>query len=259
MPRALNHMPRDALTQVCGVCGLTKPLSEMTGCDVVRNSVAAELDKSFPDWRETGWICRTDLQNYRRRSVEAMIRREHGELTDLDREVIESLAAHETVTENTEESYEETTTIGDRVADRTSAFAGSWTFILSFVAFMLFWMFANALPVLFSTFDPYPFILLNLFLSMVAALQAPLIMMSQRRQEEKDRLRSQNDYQINLKAELEIRHLHEKLDHILIGQWERLSKIQEAQLEMFEELQHVSRKWEPVPAHGHAKEQGPKA
>lgn len=236
MSKSRNHLHRETLTQVCGVCGLTKPITDMTECDIVRTSVAAELDKAIPDWRDTGWICRTDLQDYRRKSVEAMIRREHGELTELDREVIESLAAHETVTENTDESYEETTTIGDRVADRTSAFAGSWTFIVSFVAFMLFWMFINILPALFSIFDPYPFILLNLFLSMVAALQAPLIMMSQRRQEEKDRLRSQNDYQINLKAELEIRHLHEKLDHILIGQWERLSKIQEAQLDMFEEL-----------------------
>ncbi len=101
---------------------------------------------------------------------------------------------------------------------------------------MIVWMAVNALPILRQDFDPYPFILLNLLLSMIAAFQAPLIMMSQRRQEEKDRLRSQNDYQINLKAELEIRHLHEKLDRILIGQWERLSEIQEAQLELFDEF-----------------------
>jgi uncharacterized membrane protein len=223
---------------VCGVCGLQKPEHEMMSCDVVRSAVATELDNSLPQWRQTGWICRDDLQEYRRRSVEAMIIRERGELTDLDKEVIESLAAHETVTENTEESYEETETLGDRIADQMASFAGSWTFILSFLAILLLWVLLNLLPVLVSTFDPYPFILLNLFLSMIAAFQAPLIMMSQRRQEEKDRLRSQNDYQINLKAELEIRHLHEKMDNMLINQWERLSKIQESQLELLEEMTH---------------------
>lgn len=84
--------------------------------------------------------------------------------------------------------------------------------------------------------DPYPFILLNLILSCLAAVQAPIIMMSQNRQEAKDRLRSQNDYQVNLKAELEIRHLHEKLDHLLMHQWDRLAKIQEIQLDLLTEL-----------------------
>ncbi|WP_113338519.1 DUF1003 domain-containing protein [Rhizobium cremeum] len=231
-----HHPARQSPQETCGVCKRLKSRRDMTACDVVRPSLAEELDRITPDWRSTGWICRDDLQECRRRSVEDMIRRERGQLSELDREVIESIAAHETVTENTEESYEETVTLGDRIADRIASFAGSWTFILSFLFFLVAWMFVNAIPAIFTSFDPYPFILLNLFLSMIAAFQAPLIMMSQRRQEEKDRLRSQNDYQINLKAELEIRHLHEKLDHILVGQWERLSKIQAMQLELFEEL-----------------------
>lgn len=221
---------------VCGVCGLEKPRSAMLSCNIVRPSIAEELDRGAPDWRRTGWICRADLREYRRRAVETMIRRERGELSELDRSVIDSLSTHEPVAENTVEVFEGALSLGDRVADRVASFAGSWPFILSFLGFMLVWMLANLLPLLFSAFDPYPFILLNLFLSMVAALQAPLIMMSQQRQEAKDRMRAQNDYRINLKAELEIRHLHEKLDHILVSQWERLSKIQEAQLELFEEL-----------------------
>jgi uncharacterized membrane protein len=219
---------------VCGVCGLTKVANDLIVCDLVRPSVATLLDAALPNWRHTGWICRSDVQEFRRRAVEDMILRERGELSELDKEVIDSLADHETLTENTEESYEEAETFGDRVADRLAAFAGSWTFILSFLALLLIWVAINVIPLF--TYDPYPFILLNLFLSMIAAFQAPLIMMSQRRQEEKDRLRSQNDYQINLKAELEIRHLHEKMDHLVVGQWERLSKILDAQLEMFEEL-----------------------
>lgn len=233
MSSAVRHAPEKL---VCGVCKLEKPRSVMVTCNVVRPSIAEELDRDAPDWRATGWICRSDLQDYRRRAVETMILRERGELSALDREVINSLSTHETVTENTEEIFDEALTFGDRVADSFSAFAGSWTFILSFLGFMLLWVGLNAIPVLFSVFDPYPFILLNLLLSMIAAFQAPLIMMSQRRQEEKDRLRAQNDYQINLKAELEIRHLHEKIDHILVEQWERLSKIQEAQLELLEEF-----------------------
>lgn len=230
-----SHFHRNRF-ETCGICKQRKPISEMISCELVRDTIAGELDKEGGDWRQTGWICRDDVHEFRRRSVEEMIRRERGELTRLDREVIDSLSQHAMVTENTEETYREAVTLGDRIADRTATFAGSWTFILAFLGFMAIWIGLNMLPILRQDFDPYPFILLNLLLSMIAALQAPLIMMSQRRQEEKDRLRSQNDYQINLKAELEIRHLHEKLDRILIGQWERLSSIQEAQLELFEEF-----------------------
>ena len=222
--------------ETCGVCGLRKPVREMVSCELIRASVADELDRSSQTWRDTGWICRTDLQEFRRRSVEEMIRHERGELTRLEHEVIDSLSQDAVVSENVEETWRGAIGVGDRVADRMAAFAGSWFFILAFLGFMMIWMGVNVLPILRNDFDPYPFILLNLLLSMIAAFQAPLIMMSQRRQEEKDRLRSQNDYQINLKAELEIRHLHEKLDRILIGQWERLSRIQEAQLELFEEF-----------------------
>lgn len=222
-------------SHVCGVCKQSKRASMMIACDVVRPAIAEALDGAAPDWRQTGWICREDLREFRRRTVSAMIRRERGELSESDREVIDSIGTPEVLTENTEEKFDEALTLGDRVADRVASFAGSWTFILSFLALMLLWMVVNVLP-LIGGFDPYPFILLNLILSMIAAFQAPLIMMSQRRQEEKDRMRALNDYRINLKAELEIRHLHEKLDHILIDQWERLSKIQEAQLDLFEEL-----------------------
>lgn len=226
---------RPTQSHVCGVCKQSKRASMMIACDVVRPTIAEALDAAAPDWRQTGWICRDDLRDYRRRAVGAMIRRERGELSEIDREVIDSIGTPEVLTENTEEKFDEALTLGDRIADRVASFAGSWTFILSFLALMLMWMMVNVVPLL-GGFDPYPFILLNLILSMIAAFQAPLIMMSQRRQEEKDRIRALNDYRINLKAELEIRHLHEKLDHIVIDQWERLSKIQDAQLELFEEL-----------------------
>jgi uncharacterized membrane protein len=104
------------------------------------------------------------------------------------------------------------------------------------MVFIAIWMAMNVWIAAAGNFDPYPFILLNLVLSCVAALQAPVIMMSQKRQEAKDRLRSENDYKVNLKAELEIRHLHEKIDHILTRQWERLAEIQSIQIELMEDL-----------------------
>lgn len=221
---------------VCGICGKSFDRRRLVPVDLVRPRIAEGLDALHPRWRDTGYICADDLQAARRATVEEMIRHERGELTDLDRSVVDSLAGNAMLSENAEESYDEKAAFGDRLADRMAGFAGSWTFIIIFGAILFLWMAINAIPQDLRPFDPFPFILLNLILSCIAAVQAPLIMMSQRRVEAKDRMRSQNDYQVNLKAELEIRHLHEKIDHHLIKQWERLAEIQELQLEIMEEL-----------------------
>lgn len=122
------------------------------------------------------------------------------------------------------------------MADKIATFGGSWAFLICFGVFLLIWILINSVALLWRPLDPYPFIFLNLLLSCLAAVQAPIIMMSQNRQEAKDRIRSEHDYQVNLKAELEIRHLHEKVDHLLSHQWERLVKIQELQLELLADL-----------------------
>ncbi|RUT31391.1 DUF1003 domain-containing protein [Arsenicitalea aurantiaca] len=223
-------------TLQCGVCHRHLPRRQLVGVDWVRPSLARGLDEAHPGWRDTGHICVADLQAFRRETLEQMIRAERGALTALDRGVVETLARDGTVSSDTEEAYTDKITFGDRLADRMARFAGSWTFIVSFLVILAVWMAVNALPEAGAPFDPYPFILLNLILSCVAALQAPLIMMSQRRVEAKDRLRARNDYQVNLKAELEIRHLHEKIDHHLLKQWERLAEIQDIQLEIMETL-----------------------
>lgn len=132
--------------------------------------------------------------------------------------------------------FEQVWTFGERLADRIASFGGSWKFLIIFFVFLSAWIAVNTLAFLDKPADPYPFILLNLVLSCIAAIQAPIIMMSQNRQEAKDRIRSQHDYQVNLKAELEIRHLHEKIDHLLSHQWERLVQIQEIQLELLTEI-----------------------
>jgi len=144
-------------------------------------------------------------------------------------------ARQDTIAENTEEEFEEHRTLGERLSDGLASFGGSWSFLIAFAAVLLVWMGVNLVQGMERAFDPYPFILLNLVLSCLAAIQAPIIMMSQKRQEAKDRLRSLNDYQVNLKAELEIRHLHEKIDYLISRQWQRLAEIQRMQLEMMHE------------------------
>lgn len=222
---------------VCGVCGQSFGSHQGFGCDYLRPEIASLLDTEKPGWRATGFICKADLANARRHYVEDLIRRERGELTDLDRQVVDAMTHHEVIARDIEEDIEENADFGQRLADKVASFGGSWTFISIFAGILVVWMAFNVMA-LFSAdrFDPYPFILLNLVLSCLAAVQAPLIMMSQRRQEEKDRQRSQNDYRINLKAELEIRQLHEKLDHLLERQWERLAEIQEVLIEQVEDI-----------------------
>ena len=144
------------------------------------------------------------------------------------------MATQETLAENTDEEFEDRRTLGERWSDHLASFGGSWTFIILFGVVLGVWMAFNLLVPEAGRFDVYPFILLNLVLSTLAAIQAPIIMMSQKRQEAKDRLRSQNDYRVNLKAELEIRHLHEKIDHLITRQWQRLAEIQELQIELLQ-------------------------
>ncbi|WP_425305382.1 DUF1003 domain-containing protein [Chthonobacter albigriseus] len=218
------------------MCGLPFAPAGVISCDLIRPEVAAIIAVDEPNWTRTGWICRNDLARFRRKTVEELIRNERGELGALEQAVVESLARHETLSKNTASSYHETRSFGDRLADRLATFAGSWFFLTIFGLLLASWVLVNGWLIARNAFDPYPFVFLNLILSLIAAVQAPLIMMSQRRQEDRDRLRSENDYRVNLKAELEIRHLHEKLDHLLIKQWERLSEIQEVQVDLLEEL-----------------------
>jgi len=136
---------------------------------------------------------------------------------------------------NTE--FDQPLTFGQRLADRVADFGGSWRFIIFFFVTLMVWVAINSTLIVLHPFDPYPFIFLNLMLSCIAAIQAPVIMMSQNRQEERDRLRAEYDYRVNLKAELEVRQMHEKkMDHLLLYQWQRLLEIQQIQTELMQEV-----------------------
>jgi len=221
---------------VCNICGKTKARSRMMPAALVRNAVAEQIKKSYPDWKAEGYICLSDLNGFRMQYIQNLLESEKGELTALDHEVLESLQRHETLSSNVDAEFEKDLAVGEKMADGLASFGGSWTFLIIFASILFVWIGLNSFLLLKKPFDPYPFILLNLVLSCIAAVQAPVIMMSQNRQEAKDRLRSQHDYRVNLKAELEIRHLHDKIDHLLSHQWERLVEIQQIQIDLLSEL-----------------------
>jgi len=220
----------------CQLCGCNNPKLLRRGL-LVRPVLRALMEQDCPTWDDNGWVCLDDMQKYQQRYLHQLLRQEKGELTELENEVLKDLKDHELTTKNPlTEDEDAAATFGERIADRMAAFGGSWKFILSFCAVLVLWVILNVVVLAADPFDPYPFILLNLFLSALASVQAPLIMMSQNRQEARDRQRSMNDYQVNLKAELEIRHLHQKIDHLLSRQWDRLLEIQEIQIELIQEL-----------------------
>jgi uncharacterized membrane protein len=221
---------------ICQICKTDADSAAMIPLALVRSAVVDEIRKDNPELSVGGFICKDDLNRYRIRYVESLLSSEQGELTTLDQDVLESLKQHEFLTSNLNEEFISKLTLGEFLADRIAAFGGSWRFIIVFGSVLLVWILINTIALAAKPFDPYPFILLNLILSCLAAIQAPVIMMSQNRQEAKDRLRSEHDYRVNLKAELEIRHLHEKVDHLLSRQWERLAEIQQIQIELLAEV-----------------------
>ena len=221
---------------VCQVCQTDSDPGTMVPLALVRPAIVEVIRKDHPELSLDGFICKDDLNRYRLRYVEGLLSSEQGEVTTLDRDVLESLKQHEFLTSNLNEDFVSELTLGEALSDRIASFGGSWRFIIVFGAVMVAWILINTIALAARPFDPYPFILLNLILSCLAAIQAPVIMMSQNRQEAKDRMRSEHDYRVNLKAELEIRHLHEKVDHLLSRQWERLAEIQQIQIELLSEV-----------------------
>jgi uncharacterized membrane protein len=211
------------------------PKSEKISGQTIRPSILDVIKKEFPDFAPNKNCSLTELNVYRQRYIGEFLAHEVGELSELEDTVLNSLKNRNTLVDKIEE-VDSSPTIGQRLADKVASFGGSWTFILTFGGFLFVWIVVNAFFLSSKPFDPYPFILLNLILSTLAALQAPVIMMSQNRQEEKDRERAKKDYMINLKSELEIRMLHEKIDHLIIHQQHELIEIQKVQIDMMNDI-----------------------
>jgi uncharacterized membrane protein len=224
-------------TGKCAITGKVYPLNQLAGVGSIRPQLRELIKKTYPDWNsDTGMVSIQVLNEFRNEYVQGLLEEEKGELSHLDIDVVKSIKNQKLLSKQLETDLAEKLTFGQRIADKMALFGGSWRFILTFAAVLIIWISVNTFFLLKKPFDPFPFILLNLILSCLAALQAPVIMMSQNRQETKDRSRSQNDYQINLKAEIEIRQLHEKIDHILINQAQRLFEIQQIQIELMEQI-----------------------
>jgi uncharacterized membrane protein len=217
---------------LCALTGKRMSRSQLVPLDLVNRQIADRIRSDHPDLGSDALISRAEIDRYRAAYVEELLLTERGELSELDRQVAQSLAKGELISENLETGEPFRRTFGERASDVLAAFGGSWSFLIVFGVCMSVWIAANLHAA--NAFDPYPFILLNLVLSCIAAIQAPIIMMSQRRQETRDRERALNDYRVNLKAELEIRHLHDKIDHLISKQWQRLAEIQALQIEIMQ-------------------------
>jgi uncharacterized membrane protein len=221
------------------------PVIEKISAKTIRHSILSLIQKDYPQFSHESFLSRTELNEYKERAITDYLVKEVGELSELEKTVLSSVTNNYTLTDKID-GDEQILTPGQRIADKVATFGGSWTFIISFGAFIFIWISVNIYWLANKGFDPYPFILLNLILSCMAGLQAPVIMMSQNRQEDKDRDRSKKDYMINLKSELEIRTLHEKIDHFIMDQQQELLELQKDQIEMMNDIMAILHK--PVAA-----------
>lgn len=224
-------------TFVSDISNKTYPITERISGKAIRQCVLDEIKKDHPEFNDLSTISLEEMNEYRNKYIKESVEKEMGTLTSLEQQVVDAMQNDQLLTDklNDDEAAEKLS-FGQRLADKVATFGGSWRFIIIFGVFLVCWMALNVVMLAAKAFDPYPFILLNLILSCIAALQAPVIMMSQNRQEEKDRQRAKNDYMINLKSELEIRLLHEKLDHMIVNQQEKLMEIQQIQIDMMNDI-----------------------
>lgn len=216
----------------CSVCKNYKTSNEIMSGTMLSDNTSNFITTQDPEWTEESLICHNCLNTFRTLQVEQLLEEEKGKLSKLEKQVLKSIREQEILSENYLEEFEEQQTFGQRVADRIAAIGGSWPFIISFLTFLFLWTFLNSSFISKNPHDPFPYIFLNLMLSCLAALQAPIIMMSQGRQSEKDRLKAEMDYQVNLKAELQTRALNRKMDQFMTQQWQKFLEIQQLQTQI---------------------------
>lgn len=168
--------------------------------------------------------------------VEELLSTESSRMKKLNQIVADAIQEESLLTENLSKHILENPKLGEIIADKVASFGGSWKFIVWFWALLIVWVIINSIAVFQKHFDPYPFTLMNVVLSCIAALQAPIIMMSQNRSEAKDRKRAENEYLINLKAEIEIRNLNKKLDLLMDDQLKNILELQKVQMDLIERV-----------------------
>jgi uncharacterized membrane protein len=213
------------------------PLNQRVLASMVDAQLLSFIQRRYPSFVEgVEAIAISELNAMRQEYIGEKLVEENGALSKLQEDVLNSMREQTLLSQTMIEDDNEPLTLGQRLSDKVASFGGSWTFIISFCCFLMVWVIVNSIAWFGFTKDPYPFIFLNLILSCIAALQAPIIMMSQNRQEEKDRERSKKDYMVNLKSELEIRLLHDKMDHLILHQQQELIEIQKIQMDMLNDI-----------------------
>ncbi len=221
----------------CQLCRNHFQTGQAMKANLLEEPIVQMIREKYPEWSSDGYICLPDLYLFRSRYVTEILKTSSQEIYDLGKDMDKEEQA---TSRNLNKEFDSSLTLGERFADALAKFGGSWTFIGIFMAIIIIWMGINGLVFIKQPFDPYPFILLNLVLSCLAAFQAPVIMMSQNRQEAKDRLSAEHDFEVNRKAEIEIRKLHERMDHLLMHQWQHLMDIQQVQVNLMKEISQSS-------------------
>lgn len=229
--------PLDA--PACALCGRRPPSERLLRVESVRPYVAEWIARHHADrWPGEGWIGWSCLQEAMLAYEVERLEEERGELSAVETEVARRANEHDAIARDVTAEFDRTIALSQYAADRLAAWGGSWTFVIGFLCVLGCWMVLNTVWLRASAFDPYPFILLNLMLSCIAALQAPVILMSQNRQTARDRIQADHDFRVNLKAEIEIASLHEKLDHLLHRQWDSMIELQQMQLDLLQQIAH---------------------
>lgn len=236
--RSSDPVPsKPAAQRTCNLCGRVQPAARLVHARGLRSTLAEELAKRHPGaWSDDAQVCLDCRSAARIDHLLAELERERGELSEVEAEVARKAASHLAIAEQIDEQFEKNITPGQHLADHVARVGGSWPFVIGFGVVLLLWILLNVLLLRERAFDPYPFILLNLVLSCVAALQAPIIMMSQNRMAARDRLQADQDFRVNLKAEIEVRSLHDKLDHVLHAQWQHMVEMQQIQIDLLNEI-----------------------
>src|SRR6478735_9357073 len=220
----------------CFLCGSAHKngTSHLFKGSTIRPALFKYIQQLHPGFTDDSYLCLNHLNIHRLQFIESEITKDGNAITGLESSVLKSIEENALITEDPSEI--KAVTFGQRVADHIAEFGGSWTFIISFGGFLMAWILLNTIVLLKNPYDPYPYILLNLILSCLAAIQAPVIMMSQNRKESRDRKRAESDYKVNLKSEIEVRTLHEKLDYLMLHQWNQMMEVQEIQMELMQDM-----------------------
>lgn len=224
--------------KICVICNNRYSVTEGLFVRDLSQKLKETIHEKNPDSKASSFVCLRDIQKIRIEQMQTMVDKDLEKDRQMNAALQKELAKDNYVTRNINDTIHGKLTKGQKLADLVARFGGSWGFIITFVIILVLWMGINVTHFLGVNFDPYPFILLNLFLSCIAAIQAPIIMMSQNRQADRDRFDAENDYRTNTKSEMEIRILHEKIDQLSEVQWPHILEIQKMQISILSELEN---------------------